>query len=205
MSVDAAAEWNRLAEIYRQKSDDELEIIAAEAYDLTDTAREVLNTEIQGRRLPLKLNFEEPKADEEDSEFGPVDDTTGYELRSLYTADSYEEAAKIKRWFDDSGIATFIGDENVQELENFTGENAKIEFKVRYEDFGRAVPCLDELIPGTIVRSPEEVESSPSPRCPSCHSEEITFLCKDPLERDKFRWRCDACNLTWIDDGVVKQ
>jgi hypothetical protein len=67
---DPAREWQRIQKVYAQMSD-ELQSVAAEAYDLTDIARQVLQAEIKSRGSDIQLSTEpapvlqsEPDSDE---------------------------------------------------------------------------------------------------------------------------------------------
>lgn len=51
MQIDPALEWRRLSEYYRSLSDDELLNLAADRHALTETAQQVLRSEMQCRRL----------------------------------------------------------------------------------------------------------------------------------------------------------
>ena len=53
-------EWRELGERYEQMSEEELQILANEAYELTDMARELLQAEIARRRLRMTLLTEPP-------------------------------------------------------------------------------------------------------------------------------------------------
>jgi DNA-directed RNA polymerase subunit M/transcription elongation factor TFIIS len=207
-TFDPVAEWNRLTELYRQKSDDELELIAADAYDLTDTAREVLSAEINLRKLDIKVNDQTPPPPEEEVEMGPVDqlDPSGLDLQSLCICDTREELVAVKRALEEAGIAHFIGPDQVQELEDFHGSfEGGVKVYVRYLDMHRAASYLREALPQPEANAEPEAETDDAqPTCPSCHSEEIVFLSQDPKDESKFRWRCDACGNRWTNDGVFQ-
>ena len=51
MQSDPISEWRRLADYYRELSDDELRELAADLTDLTESAQQALRSEIQSRRL----------------------------------------------------------------------------------------------------------------------------------------------------------
>jgi len=206
---DAALEWNRLTEIYRQKSDDELEIIAGDAFDLTDIAQQVLASEIALRKLPVKLNVEAPGIEDDEEDFGPVDgvDADALDLRPVWAVHSSEELAAAKKAFEDAGIASFIGDQHVQEISDFHG-NFKdgIELFVRYVDLGRASYVTQNYLPKDDSK-PEKVtegQDEPVATCPECHSDEVVFVSRDVYDKTKFRWRCDACGHKWLDDGLIR-
>src|SRR3569832_941329 len=95
--LDPPAEWNRLSQLYRGKSDDELENIAAEAYDLTDIAREVLASEIRERHLPIELTLE-PRTDSDVE--APWEADEDFQLATVYKANSPEQLLTAARILD---------------------------------------------------------------------------------------------------------
>jgi hypothetical protein len=204
-TADPVREWNRLTELYRQKSDYELELIAAEAFDLTDTARQVLAAEISLRKLDIKINDQAPPPPEEDDPRGPVEnfDASGYDLQDVFTAKNLEELVEDKHILEEAGIAHFIGPDYVQELEDFHGSFERpVKIYVRYVDLQRTLAYLRNLRPAD--EPTEEEATAPLPTCPACLSEEIVFLSQDPKDDSKFRWRCDACGNRWTNDGVFQ-
>ena len=54
-SLDPVEESRRLQERYARLSDDELQAVADEGYDLTDLAKQTLQAEILGRGLHIQL------------------------------------------------------------------------------------------------------------------------------------------------------
>ncbi len=60
MENDPAREWQRLQEVYSQMSDDELQLVAIEAYALTDVAKQALAAEIKTRNLNVVLQEVRP-------------------------------------------------------------------------------------------------------------------------------------------------
>jgi hypothetical protein len=54
-TIDRAEEWRRLKELYLEKSDEELELVAADAYELTDVAQQALQAEIARRGLKIEM------------------------------------------------------------------------------------------------------------------------------------------------------
>lgn len=55
---DPNREWRRLSETYSAMTEDELQAVADDAYELTDIARQVLQAEISRRGLPIELQKE---------------------------------------------------------------------------------------------------------------------------------------------------
>jgi DNA-directed RNA polymerase subunit M/transcription elongation factor TFIIS len=207
-TADPVAEWNRLTELYRQKSDDELELIAADAYDLTDTARQVLAAEIGSRKLDIKLNDQPPPPEEEG--LGPVHDIdpVEFDLQSVYVAKNMEDLIEFKRVLEEAGIAHFIGPNHVQELEDFHESfEPGVRVYVRYVDWQRTLSYLANRPPQSSPKEQASETNSESENlpiiCPACQSEEVVFLSHDPKDESKLRWRCDACGNRWTDDAVL--
>jgi len=211
--IDQAAEWRRLEELYRAKSDGELEAIANQAYELTQIAREVLEREIASRGLTIALGEAadsepehelEPEAEVEVEEFDPAE----LELVSAYRVWDREEARKIKAVYDEAGVASFLGPELVEDVEQYKGSFERgVEFRVRDVDSQRASAAIRWALRDEPEPSPEE-DRAVEYRCPKCQSTEIVF---ENLEREtpdqpdfqaNFHWSCEACGHEWTDDGV---
>ena len=58
--ADIQKEHARLSQLYRDMHEEELERVAAEAYDLTEIAREALSFEISSRGLKIPFNLTPP-------------------------------------------------------------------------------------------------------------------------------------------------
>lgn len=210
-----AAEWQRLEEVYRQKEDAELELIADEAYDLTDIARQVLEREIGSRGLKIRLRIEPEEMGEDESEpeyaenEGEECDPATLDLVRCNRVWDKEEATKIKQAYEEAGIPAYLGPDLVENVEDYKGSfEDGVEFQVRDVDVQRARALLTWLYRD----EPEDKTEYPDAdfRCPKCKSDEIVF---EDLEKEtpdqpdfqsKFNWRCEACGHEWIDDGVVR-
>lgn len=213
-TVDQAAEWRRLEELYREKSDGELEAIAEQAYDLTDVARDVLQREIASRGVKVTLRESpapppEPEPDPETEDFDPA------ELDLVVTRRVWDaaEAKRYKTILDDAGLPSYLGPENLEKVEDYTGSYERgVELKVCEVDQHLASSAF------TNAPHPENEDSSDSvddkdceARCPKCRSTEIVFegLEKDSAKESDFdatyNWSCDACGHTWKDNGVEEE
>ena len=53
-ALDPVAEWQRLSELYRRMSDNELLVLARQSSELTDTAQQALAQEVSQRGLKLQ-------------------------------------------------------------------------------------------------------------------------------------------------------
>src|SRR5579863_1977564 len=96
---DSAQELRRLQELYAQKSDDELLALAQDGDDLTDAAREALQSEISSRGLKVQIQ-DEPKqqAEESSGDFNLSDS----ELAHAGSVWSLDEARRYKKILDDA-------------------------------------------------------------------------------------------------------
>lgn len=232
-TIDRAAEWRRLKETYREMADEELTVIANEAYQLTDLAKEALQAEITTRRLDLKSQLEPPEIDEP---VGPEPDKT--ESDSWFDNDDEddEEAPRefdpeslglvvIRRVWDvnearttmsilkNAGIPSYMGDENIEDIEKYTGSfDGGIDVKVSSVDQGWASNALAYNWPEDTAaeESPLEDEAEYAICCPKCRSTEVVFEGRDgeltgnAAFQAKFQWHCDSCGHTWEDDGVER-
>jgi DNA-directed RNA polymerase subunit M/transcription elongation factor TFIIS len=212
-TIDQAAEWRRLEELYRSKSDDELEVVADDAYELTDIARQILEREIATRGLKIELKPQpmlEPDPDPEPAFNPEAEDFDPKELDWVagYRVWDREEARKIKAIYNDAGVASFLGPELVEDVDQFKGSFDKgVVFRVREVDSPRASAAIRWALRDEPVEAPE-TERDVDYRCPKCGSNEIVF---ENLERETpeqedfqahFQWHCDACGHEWTDDGV---
>jgi DNA-directed RNA polymerase subunit M/transcription elongation factor TFIIS len=215
MEPDPAEQWQRMQEVYSQMSEGELQKVADEAYDLTDLAREVLQAEIKTRGLKIELRTapvepagEVPETEGGSPEFDPAD--LGLSVTKILQD---EEEARTAKWvLDNSGIASFIGPNNVERVEDYHGSYEHgVALKVRDSDRYLATMAFVRHLPND---SDADHEPDPPPvdvRCPKCHSEEVVFesLNQEPADDAyldaKFNWRCDACGYEWQDDGVEKE
>jgi len=74
-TIDVNEQWRELQENYAGMSEDELQSVAQDAYDLTDMAKQALGAEISRRNLKIDLQAapvpEESAAPEPETEAGP--------------------------------------------------------------------------------------------------------------------------------------
>lgn len=203
-TIDRAEEWRRLKELYLQKTDEELEEVAADGYELTDVARQALEGEIARRGLKIELQKAPRPATEPSGDSLP--DFEQIELVRLVQVWDRLEAKNTIDALNSSGLPAFIGPDNVGRVEDFKGSfDRGVDIKVRYVDNQRALQVLSWASPAEGGRSDSD-DDVQFARCPKCQSEEILFLSLDgdaPDERNaKFNWRCDACGYEWKDDGL---
>lgn len=209
--IDYQREYNRLSELYANMRESELETVAAEAYDLTDVAREALSFAISSRGFKIPLNLLSP-GEEEVEPLPPTDDgfvPDDQDLSVNYIAHDIGELLKVKGFFDAAHIECFLGEEKVHDPKELSGGfDGGIEMRVWKAEAKRAYQLLAAVIPDY-----EKRESYPDVevRCPKCHSDGVIFeeRAVDPADRAtaknaKFRWVCDDCGHEWEDDGIVQ-
>jgi len=105
--VDRVEEWQRLQASYSSKTDEELQALADESYELTELAQQVLKSEIARRGLPFKLKelSKPPGFNPEPGEFDPSE----LELVVVRRVWDLTEARQVRGILDDAGIPSFLG------------------------------------------------------------------------------------------------
>ena len=133
------------------------------------------------------------------------------EFRPLVTVGRFRDlptAFLAKGRLDSAGIESFIGDENIVRMNWFISNLVGgIKLQVKPEDLETARQILDQPIPeGFDVEGVGQYEQ---PRCPKCHSLDISFeeLNKPvayatawagvPVPLPSNTWRCHACGQRW--------
>ncbi|HWF05990.1 MAG TPA: hypothetical protein VHA06_20045 [Candidatus Angelobacter sp.] len=205
-NVDQEKKWRELKETYGQMTEDELYLLANEAYDLTAIAQESLQAVIADRGLKIPL-VKAPPQPEASGEL-EIDDTydAGHELVMLRQVGSEAEARELKELLAANFIASCLGPKNVVDLEDFKGSfDGGVELKVFSRDSRRAQSVLDLYAPDEqTVADGEEENKQYAIFCPKCRSEEVVFEGEDPTAAEnKFSWTCDACGHQWKDDGIA--
>jgi hypothetical protein len=204
-SLDPIEESRHLQERYARLSDDELQAVADEGYDLTDIAKQTLRAEILGRGLHVQLRSAPapPTPDPATSDFDPSD----LDLVIASRVWDLAEARQLKSILDDARIPSYLGPDNLDTLETFRGNfDGGVDLKVRYVDNQRALQAISQSLPPD-----SEVETDYVPRCPKCHSPEIVFHSLDSGSAansdfdSKFNWSCDACGHQWRDEGIEEE
>jgi hypothetical protein len=192
-SLDQAEEWRRLKEFYARMNEGELEVVANEAYDLTDIAKPLLKDEIARRGLKIELRTERARR----VVAAPSSSLPKLDLAMVGTLYSAEDARTAKQFLDASSIPSYWGPDSVDSLEELkSGFDEGIDLKVQQEDRARVFAALGRLFP-----PPEDKEFTFV--CPKCLSPEIVFHDLDATE--KFNWSCEECGHTWKDDGVEQE
>lgn len=207
MDIDVQKEWRELVETYSQMADEELQSLAAEGNELTDLAKQALQSQLKARGLRVEFVEAAPVSESSDRDDPRGDvDPSEFELIDIAHGFSAEDARDIKTALDKGGVPSFIGPNNIDNVDDYHGSfEDGIPMRVLRSDHERAVCALAQFLPATPEEEPTEADGYRA-RCPKCHSDEIVFL---ELDRSaalngepKFHWHCDACSHEWEDDGV---
>jgi len=203
-------EAQRLQERYAQMADGELQALADDGYELTDTAQQILRAEIHQRRLDIRLRDKAETAEAPGHALPDDFDPAALDLVPVRSVWDHAEAIRAKRILNESGIPCFLGPDNLEEEDTFNMNFRKgVDLKVRYVDNQRARGAMRQALDSN--PEPEINSSEASVRCPQCNSEEVVFQGRDrppgadPDSEAKFIWNCDACRYHWSDDGVEKE
>lgn len=232
-TIDRAAEWRRLKDVYAQMSDDELAVVADEGYQLTDVAKQALEGEIGRRGLDLKLMSAPPEesdnsrsvsADQDAHDDGDDDereeefefDPEALDLVPLRRVWDVAEARLVKGILDGAGIPSFLGDDNLNDVDDYKGSFERgVDLKVRAVDRGWASHTLANNLPKSLDENEAEGQSVEQAecaiKCPKCRSIEVVFQGRDGEQTGnaafdaKYKWSCDSCGHEWEDDGIEQQ
>ena len=197
LNSDELKQRQRLAETYAAKTDGELLKLASKPEALTEIAWEVLEDELDRRRLELPTHVSDghPEMD----------------FRRLVTIRQFRdlpEALLAKGSLESAGIQCFLRDDNLVRLDwfisNFVGG---VKLCVNPEDAETAQQLLEEpILEGMYVHGVGLYEQ---PRCPKCQSLDVNFQELDrpvaylsaflrvPMPLQRKGWRCHSCNAEW--------
>jgi DNA-directed RNA polymerase subunit M/transcription elongation factor TFIIS len=211
--IDRAGEWRRLAEYYRQLTDDELVDLARDASALTDVAQQALQQEVSNRRLKIPAEETAPQPDpllggSQDAEDPYAEDREFTEIATVW---SRRDAQELQRLLDFAGVPFYMGPEKATSAEAVTSNFADgVSVQVMNAGVGIARHEMGNYSPQD--EPPEargEVPEELAIHCPGCHSTEVVFEELDPQPQhaagapsSKFKWRCDSCGNKWEDEGV---
>lgn len=190
-----------MAGIYSGMSDAELGKVAAEAYELSEIARQTLAAEIARRGLTTNL--------------AALPGVDLYELNETVTLRKFRdlpEALLAKGSLESAGITCYLVDDNMIRLDWFYSNLlGGIKLKVQAGDVEAANQILDQPIPETI--EVEGVGSYEQPKCPRCQSLDVSFQELNkflsfgsayvglPVPVHKKAWTCHACGIEWEEDS----
>lgn len=216
---DPAGEWRRLAEHYRQLTDDELIGLARKRSELTEVAQQTLTDEIRSRRLKVDAE-EEAHAARAVEPFVPDPEDSAYAedraLVQLCTVWSVRDALQVQTLLDGAGIPFYMGPEKATGVDQVTSNFADgVSVQIMNVGVPWARSVMQEYFPKDEPAS-EKIEEAADVaiHCPKCHSEEVVFGHMQDEDADtpypekhqkivqKYDWKCDSCGYEWQDDGV---
>jgi hypothetical protein len=216
-TIDPAAEYRRLKEVYGRMNDEELASVADEAYELTVVAKQVLAGEIASRGLDIHLNEFPPETERRSPASGFVSEEPGFDPANLDLTVvrrmwGFQEAETAKGILTEAGIPSYFGNDNLESASDVRDFDAGVDLKVCSDDAARAMHALVNNWPGSpeIADQREAGEHTEyAIRCPRCKSIEVIFLQREGAQtensafNDRYQWTCDHCGHEWEDDGMV--
>ena len=217
-----AEDWQGLTEVYRRMGDGELEQVAEAYGDLTQTAQEVLRSEMKSRGLgdprAVRIAGEEADADAtwrrasrfdlDGGDSGAEEDGDGDGRPGEFTwktplcecedrdhAWQLSEAlrrAGIESWIEQPGRGWVIGGPRVVVVADQLEQARAV----------AAQPIPQEIVDLSKMEVPEFVP----PKCPSCGAEDPVLESAEPANS----WLCEACGREWSEpvaegDGEAEQ
>jgi len=216
MQFDPVAEWRRLTEFYRGKSDGELEELAEDFGNLTETAQQVLTDELRSRRLSMPGRNQQQASTAEqaprDARFASTVDPDVFafdtnpdgadadsdgDVPHEYTwktvlcgVDDSAEALLLREALSRAGIESWV--DNRATRVGLSGPK----ILVAADQLEEAREVAARPIPREIIEeSREEVPDYIPPTCPKCRAEDPVLESADPANS----WLCEACGAHWSD------
>ena len=195
--------------------DGELEELAASLGDLTETAQQVLRTELRNRGLP------EPGAKAAAPIWAPSSATSDWastvdpdarvkqsnevdrdEDRSpreftwktlLCECDTTEQAEQIREMLRRAGIDSWV------EKPGSPWSVSSPRVVVAADQLEQAIEIASQPIPRDIIdQSTEEVPEYVAPKCPRCGAEDPVLEDAEPTNS----WLCEACGREWTEPAI---
>jgi len=192
-AADAAGDYLRLVEHYRQMKDPELLVLSRQSGELTELARQALETEINHRRLQPEPEPEEPQPAIPEALGPSSDDDSSYEeereLVDLCTVWSLRDALQLQTLLDRAGIPFFMGPEKATGVSEVTSNFTDgVIVKVMRIGLPWTIEPMRNYFPKD--EPPEEaaeVLDEIPVRCPKCQSAEVVFngLVTEPPPNDE--------------------
>jgi hypothetical protein len=192
--ISDSAEFQRLTDVYRGLSDDELLKLSLEIEDLTDPAKDALRSEMASRRLdPIRTSGAERDLE------GNVDDVDIDVLGrfgQLSAPDCVWEFADQ----EDAQAAGLMLEEADIVYDLMLPTSGRFDMgaprlAVLPADADRARDILSKPIPEELrirVRTPDEFVP---PNCPQCRSEDPLLEAIEPENK----WLCEVCGHVWVE------
>ena len=218
MQSNPAEDWQRLTEHYREIGDGELQELAADFADLTETAQQVLRNEMRNRGLDdpcaaheAPQSPERPTAPRWASAVDPdravnrsdaPDANEENDLPCEYTwktplceCDTAEQAWQIYEVLRRAGIESWIEQPGSQYALELSGPRVV----VAADQLDQALEIAARPIPQDIIEeSRQDVAEYEAPTCPHCGAADPVLESVDPTNS----WLCEACGEQWTEAAV---
>ncbi|MGP8269547.1 MAG: hypothetical protein ACLQLH_05730 [Terracidiphilus sp.] len=219
MQANPFEEWQRLSELYREKSEEELLELADDFADLTETAQQILRDEMRKRGIgdpgapdaaqnhadipgtepnpPATVDWEQQNHGY-DPFFGQEDTDQPHEYTwktPLCECEDREEAWQLAEVLRRAGIESWIAQPGTRY--SFGAINPRL--LVAADQLEQARRIAEQPIPQEIIEQskidPPEFEP---PACPQCGAKDPVLEAVDPANS----WRCEACGRQWTDSAA---
>ena len=225
MQANPLEEWQRLSELYREKSEEELRELADDFADLTETAQQVLRDEMRKRGMgdpgthPIAQNHaDRPSAESNppatvhweplnyqcDSEADQenTDQPHEYTWKTLLCeCEEGEKAWQLAEVLRRAGIESWIerpGAHHTVAWDEVMAGNLQVLVAADQLDQARGIAAQaipQEIVDQSKLKSPE----FEPPACPQCGAKDPVLEGVDPVNS----WRCEACGKQWTDSVDV--
>ncbi len=207
MQDDPAHEWQRLTNLYGEKSDEELLDLAEDFGNLTETAQQVLRDEMKKRRLkapgtapvadnrPVFGRWSEGIAGKESvrSAGNSEDDQSGDDVPRVYLCEceDSEQVNQLGEALRRAGIESWVENLHAPFAERGL-ETCRI--FVRADQLPLARDVASRPIPQEIIDDLKKpVDDFKPPACPKCGGADPLLESVDPSNS----WRCENCGAQW--------
>jgi hypothetical protein len=194
----------RAAEWYSSLTDEELKLLADEAWSLTDAGKQALQAELARRSLVIVLAA------------APPPEVPPNNLVALRKFRDMPEALLAQGALESAGIESSFMDETTIRMDwLWSDAMGGIKLRVKAQDADAAAQLLDqEILEKFGVEGAGEFEQ---PRCPKCNSLNISFRDLDkwcayggmmvglPIPVKDERWKCQTCGYEWHTAEEPKQ
>lgn len=216
----SAEESLRLAQHYRQLTDEELIALVQQKQDLTDQAQQAVAAEILSRKLTVptpeprheRLPAPPPPPDSADENDPYAEDRQLFEIRKVW---SEADARRLQYVLDVAGIPFYMGDEKATCVDDVVSDfSAGVPVKVMRIGWWWAYDALyRNYLPQDEKPEPSYDDAGDvAIHCPRCRSTDVVFHeLVDRLSNArngneaKYRWTCAPCGNEWVDEGVETQ
>jgi ribosomal protein L37AE/L43A len=199
--MDPSRDWQALSELYRSKSDGELNELAEDYASLTEVAQQVLRGEMQSRGMDDPAAPQTPKkrvqrtASNGDGEDSDGEDESGHEYTwktPLCSCSSVQQAKQIYEVLRRAEIESWIeGGTNAWDA-------GGLRVVVAADELDHARELLEKPIPQDIVdEATMQAPEYEAPTCPACGAADPVLEDVEPVNK----WLCETCGKQWSEGG----